>query len=191
MKNIASALVKAQATKDLALESRLLKKMADHISPVPAVNASSALPMPERFMSKLVFGASDCWIWRGHVDSIGYGRFPYKGENKAHRVAYSIFTGQIPDGMLVLHKCDNRQCVNPEHLFLGTQSDNMKDMVSKGRNAQPKLFGERNPMARLTQKQVDAIRSEVAAGSTQRSMCDKYAVSPMTVSRIVRRESWN
>lgn len=188
--SLAEALSKAQGEMEAATEMRLLKAVADQIVPIPAVNASSALPMPNRFLSKLAFGAGDCWVWRGHVDSLGYGRFAYGNENKAHRISYAVFVGEIPAGMKVLHKCDNRQCVNPDHLFLGTQTDNMRDMASKGRGVYPSLRGQRNPMARLTQDQVNEIRGAVAAGEAQRAMCAKYGVSPMTISRIVRRETW-
>lgn len=131
-----------------------------------------------------------CWLFRGHIDGIGYGRLPALGENKAHRVSWIVHRGRIPFGMNVLHKCDVRNCVNPDHLWLGTQAENVRDMYSKGRNRVVALHGERNPMARLTRTQVDEIRAMVAAGAKQRDACKKFNVSPMTVSRIVRGEAW-
>lgn len=74
-----------------------------------------------------------CWLWLGGTQKAGYGFFKYAGEVTAHRSAWRLYRGDIPYGLHVLHRCDVRQCVNPEHLFLGTQSDNMKDMAAKGR----------------------------------------------------------
>jgi hypothetical protein len=190
MKNIATALVKAQKDKDIQTESFLLKKLSDMTNPIRKTNASSATSMPGRFFSKLVFGASECWTWRGYVDAIGYGIFPYKGENKAHRVSYVLFNGDIPKGMNVLHKCDNRQCVNPDHLFIGTQADNVADMVSKGRNKSIPQCGSKNGMAKATNEIVNDIRRCVSNGQRQCDMAVKHNLSRMTVSRIVRRESW-
>lgn len=190
MKTVAAALVNAQRSHNLQSESALIKKIADTYQPLPKVNATTAMPMPQRFMSKLVFGANTCWIWRGCVDEIGYGRFPYKGENKAHRVAHKLFIGPIPSGQLVLHKCDNRQCVNPDHLFTGTQFENMRDMVRKGRGKQPLLNGSLNPMAKLTEQAVTAIRLMLANGAKQIEASKTFGVSPMTISRIARNEAW-
>jgi hypothetical protein len=190
MKALISDLIQAQKARLIEKESVLLKQLADILWPMKRVNASSALPMPQRFLTKIVFGASDCWVWRSSVDSIGYGTFPFNGEVKAHRVSYRMFKGEIPDGLFVLHKCDNRQCVNPDHLFLGTQKDNMIDMASKKRGKYPSLCGEKNPMAKLTKETVEEIRKMVESGSKQIDACKKFGVSPMTVSRIIRRESW-
>jgi hypothetical protein len=101
---------------------------------------------------------SGCWLWTGCVDNNGY---PLTGkvhapERKIHRLAWHCYRGLIPSGIHVLHKCDVPLCVNPDHLFLGTQVDNMKDRKRKGRNA---LFsGERHGMAKLTNAQADEIR---------------------------------
>lgn len=153
------------------------------------VNQHTALPMPDRFLAK-VDRRGSCWEWLGCRNRLGYGQFLFGGESKAHRVAFRLFVGPITGGLYVLHRCDNRACVNPEHLFLGTQADNVHDMVSKGRHVVHRSFGEANPMAKLTREQVAAIRSAVDAGVTQRSLCQPYGVSPMTISRIVRRQAW-
>jgi len=190
MKSIAAALVKAQKERNAWEESRLLKKVAQSIWPLKKVNQNSVLPMPQRFFEKVIFGVSDCWTWRASVDALGYGRFPYLGESKAHRVSYRLFKGEIPEGMCVMHTCDNRQCVNPEHLVLGTQADNVLDMCRKGRHVCKPQHGESNPMSKLTAQDVEEIRTAVESGSTQRAMCQKFGVSPMTVSRIIRKETW-
>lgn len=94
----------------------------------------------ERYMPVTETG---CWLWIGVLDRGGYGRIPIKKYKvrSAHRVAWELFNGLIPNGLFVLHKCDTRSCVNPEHLFLGTQTDNMVDCAKKGRNAnQRKMY---------------------------------------------------
>lgn len=86
-----------------------------------------------RFWSHVTRGkAGGCWIWSGLLTNTGYGRYG-KGGRRAHRIAYEIAFGSVPDGMCVLHKCDVPSCVRPDHLFLGTQADNMRDMARKGR----------------------------------------------------------
>ncbi len=132
----------------------------------------------------------DCWLFTGCKDGGGYGNLPALGQVKAHRVSWLVHRGPIPKGMKVLHKCDVRNCVNPTHLFIGTQADNVRDMMEKGRHRVVPQYGERNPMARLTRPQVDEIRAMVASGARQRDACKKFNVSPMTVSRIVRGEAW-
>jgi len=88
--------------------------------------------MMNRFEQK-IDKSGDCWIWTGNKSKNGYGRFAFDNRNAlAHRVSYALYVGRIPDGMFVCHSCDVKACVNPEHLWLGTNSDNQKDSVAKG-----------------------------------------------------------
>jgi hypothetical protein len=123
-----------------------------------------------------------CWSWRG-AKSWGYGRI---GFGKAHRFSWELHFGPIPKGLFVLHKCDNRQCTNPRHLFLGTQADNLRDMALKGRSAS----GERNARAKLTDRTVKLVRQARAKGETLAAIGSRFGVSATTVLRAVRRECW-
>lgn len=168
-------------------EAMLIKKS---IAPRKRTNQHSSGTVIDRFERMVAIGSSDCWYWTGSVNRLGYGVFVALNETKAHRVAYKLFHGSIPNGMFVLHKCDTRCCVNPSHLMLGTQTDNMRDMAKKGRCKSIPLPGEKNPQAKLTAFQVQEIRSRVQNGETQKSMCAIFNVSPMTISRVVRGETW-
>ena len=192
MSNIAAAFVKAQQMRHTPegrmREAALCKSLLQQRKGVNQHSASS--DGVTRMLSHVAFGASECWYWIGCIDALGYGRFAFNGESKAHRSAYRIFNGDIGPGMKVMHKCDTRCCVNPDHLFLGTQAENVADMVAKRRNKTVANCGEKNPMAKLTMAQVDEMRVLVASGAKQRDMCSLYGISPMTVSRVIRRELW-
>ena len=141
----------------------------------------------EKFL-QFVVRAEGCWGWTGPSHNAGYGQIYHDNMDfLAHRVAYELFIGQIPDGMHVLHHCDNPPCTNPTHLFLGTHADNMHDMVVKGRSQR----GERNGRARLTEDQVLEIRAAYTNGDVlQRELAHQYGIATSLVSRIVNRKIW-
>jgi hypothetical protein len=131
-----------------------------------------------------------CWLWIGRVDDDGYGVYDVNSRKqmKAHRYIYNITNGEIPDKMLVRHTCDVRNCVNLSHLLIGTQQDNMNDMVERGR--QSKLKGESNPRAKLTADDVREIRIIAVFGFTYKELCKMYNVSNTVIGYIINRKSW-
>lgn len=131
----------------------------------------------------------DCWEWQASKRKDGYGRVRYDGSTQlAHRVAWMITFGSIPEGAVVCHTCDNKGCVNPEHLFLGTQADNLQDMRDKGRGSK----GESHGMAKITQQIVDDIRQLYATGEmNQYELAEMFSLSQGYISDIVNRRKWN
>lgn len=120
-------------------------------------------PMPEHFWGKIERGGADeCWAWRANRNQSGYGLFDIRIDGRrtsvgAHRKAWELTNGPIPDGLLVMHRCDNPPCCNPAHLMLGTFKDNSADMVAKGRNA--KTISTHGRVRKLTDADVRVIRS--------------------------------
>lgn len=145
-------------------------------------------PISERFWLKVRKGDVDsCWVWTGGTNADGYGRIRAEGCHalqQAHRVSWELHNGQpVPDSLMVLHRCDNPPCVNPAHLFLGTNTDNMRDMAKKGRNKSANN-------TRLTEGQVRAIRQRHASGEQRRHLALEYGVTRWHISGIVCRRSW-
>lgn len=146
----------------------------------------------ERFWPKVdKRGPDECWEWKGWRNNRGYGCF-LNGEGKnttAHRVSYEINKGFVPDGVDVCHTCDNRACVNPSHLFLGTRSENMQDMYRKGRQNRPR--GERHQSAKLSENDVRMIRhfSDIGAMS-QRQMASIFNVGHATIAKAIHQRTW-
>ena len=133
--------------------------------------------------------ASGCWEWNGGHDSSGYGALgtATDGSKKAHRVSYEHFKGDIPNGMLVCHSCDNRNCVNPEHLWLGSIANNNADRDAKKRQSR----GSNSPQAKLTEQDVVRIRLLWSSGERNNTQLSKmFGVSSGRVSDIVNRKSW-
>jgi len=133
---------------------------------------------------------SGCWEWIGGKTSEGYGSIRINGKMiRTHRLAWELTYGTIPDGLFVCHHCDNRLCINPEHLFLGTHKDNMQDMVRKDRGNGGLLYGERNGNAKLTKAQVDEIRS-LKGKATQTEIAKKYSICQAQVHNILFNQNW-
>jgi hypothetical protein len=142
----------------------------------------------QRFLA-YVQQSNRCWEWTGYKNAKGYGVMNIRGKRVlAHRFAYERIA-EVPDGMCVLHHCDNPACVRFKHLFLGTKADNNADMTEKGRRApMPHLQGTRNHAARLTEDAVRTIRQSTESGPV---LATRYGVTRVTISAIRRRLIWN
>lgn len=147
----------------------------------------------ERFWSKVV-GGDGCWIYSGSKKADGYGQFSVgsradgtRGKVRAHRMAWCLTNGAIPDGMDVLHECDNPSCVRPDHLKLGTHIDNMKDARDRRRRQ-----GASNANSQLSDAQVAEIRRRYESGLfTQTKLASQFGITQSMVSKIVRGENWS
>lgn len=192
MKQLVSALVAGAG--DRHVEAAVLPKLLRALGRRHATNGSTKLTPFQRFMAKVAFSGSDCWYWTAFQDAAGYGRLAATGcgEHAAHRASWVFFRGAVPAGMKVLHRCDVRNCVNPDHLFLGTQAENVADMIAKGRQKFPApQRGDRNPSSRLTANQVATIREEYARCKTPMSeLASRYGVATMTICRAINRKTW-
>ena len=148
-------------------------------------------PLADRFWARIDKNGPEhptlghCWLWTGALSS-GYGSVSNgKRKSKAHRVSWEIHFGLIPEGMFVCHHCDNPTCVNPTHLFLGTQGDNMADMYAKCRHRIVRC------RVKLTRDQVIDIRRLHASGSlSQSELASRFGVSATHISRIIMRRQW-
>lgn len=145
-----------------------------------------------RFWSKvnMIEDEESCWLWTGSLRN-GYGQL-YVAEGKieyTHRISWQLHNGDISDSLMVLHKCDNRACVRPEHLFLGTQLENMEDMTSKGRHHDAR--GEGNGFAKATNATVLQMRALYATNEYSiRELAAKFGLSYTASRAIVRRQAW-
>jgi hypothetical protein len=148
-----------------------------------------------RFWAK-VAKSDGCWEWTGST-SRGYGKIGI-GHTKtisAHRASYEMHLGEIPAGLVVCHRCDNKRCVRPDHLFLGTQADNMADMRAKGRGSKPPrhtnfVRGEASGRAKLTDDDVRTIRAGHADGATRRELSLRFGVGKSTIEAICVGRTW-
>lgn len=136
--------------------------------------------------------STGCWLYRGEIVHNGYGRVWREGKNvRVHRLSYEFFCEDIPKGLMVLHKCDIRNCWNPEHLFVGTARDNILDAQAKGRVhvATPKQ--KRGPSyVKLTAEQVADIKAHLSAGIKGPKLAAMYGVHKRSIYRIKNAQSW-
>ena len=131
---------------------------------------------------------SGCWIWFGAVNGQGYGNIGRFGKSlKAHRVSWQVNRGPIPRGKHVLHRCDMTCCINPDHLFIGTASDNMLDMYSKGRHKKVRLTGTDHPGSKLTE--ADALYI-LSTPKHTRGLAQKFGVSNSRISSVRKGLTW-
>jgi hypothetical protein len=173
---------------------------------------------PERFWSKVaVSGPDECWLWQASTDEAGYGSVRWGGRTQpAHRVAYLLSRGTIPDGLFVLHSCDTPGCCNPNHLHPGTQKQNVAECLARGRfpsgdrngshlhpesrargerngcRRHPECVcrGEKNAQAKLTRALAVAIRQLYSQGTSAPSLASQYGVSCATIYHVVHFRTW-
>lgn len=152
----------------------------------PALRAGAVRDFCARFTFT---GSFDCWLWASVTcvnNPARYGKLLIDGQwVKAHRVSWMLRHGEIPDGLHVLHRCDVPRCVNPNHLFLGTGLDNIRDKIAKGRARGPQ--GEAHARARLTERDVRAI---YASSEPRKLLAARYGVSRQQVAKIKARRTW-
>lgn len=130
---------------------------------------------------------TECWEWQGHLHANGYGRLTNKRKTQyAHRFMYESFYGEIPEGMDVCHKCDNRKCVNPNHLFLGSRKDNMRDAMIKGRLQR----GEERYNSVLNEEIVRKARKLRDEGLLVKEIANRFGVEVHTMGNAIRRKTW-
>lgn len=129
-----------------------------------------------------------CWLWTGTMGQDGYGKAKFKGKTwRAHRLSYTLFCDAVPSDKLVMHKCDVPECVNPDHLSLGSPADNMADKVAKGRQAK----GERAGPRALSEETARLIRQwYVPRKVSQRTLAEHFGVAEITVYRLLNNQTW-
>jgi hypothetical protein len=150
-----------------------------------------AAPLADRFWKKVAKG-DGCWNWIGRRNALGYGFLKAlngRRQVRAHRISWELHFGPIPDGLAVLHRCDNPPCVRPDHLFLGTQTDNMRDMWTKGRGRSDWTThrGAGNGRAKLSEADVLAIRASTESGV---ALARQYGVTKCSISAVRLQRTW-
>lgn len=153
------------------------------------------IPIEKRFWNKVRRGksANDCWSWVGANNGVGYGKIGshiYGVNLYAHRLSWVIHFGPIPLDMFVLHHCDNPQCTNPKHLFLGDNFDNSDDKLAKGRHKFGHHVGETHPRAILTEDQVKDIRSKPKSFGLIANLARQYGVTEGAIHNVRNRKTW-
>lgn len=157
------------------------------------------IPAIDRVLKKIQpITETGCWIFMGALNESGYGIVGVGargyGVDRAHRITYSHFIGDIPQDMFVCHKCDVRSCCNPAHLFIGTNQDNVNDMVSKKRNSRPPsnthIKGIVHVHHKLNDEKVKKMRILRDKGKTLKYLSDMFGVCDSVVLKICKRTSW-
>lgn len=158
-----------------------------------ARRGKETMPFAERLAGWIKFPTNegDCAIWTGHTDKAGYGKISKLVDGKvisvrSHRAVYELYFGSLDSSVNVLHSCDNPPCCDIRHLFIGTQADNIKDKVSKGRQAK----GEKNNHAKLTEREVEKIKFLIRKGNTLTSIAYRFDVTITAISEIKAGRTW-
>lgn len=149
-------------------------------------------PLLDRLLAKVRTSESGCWEFTGGRAAKGYGviySHDHRRNIPAHRASWYVHRGDIPSGMFVCHKCDNPPCVNPDHLFVGTPADNVRDMVRKNRHP-PQCRGPNKFAAKLDEDQVREIRRRASAGDHPRKLAAEFGVHVVNIRHIIKGRTW-
>jgi hypothetical protein len=148
-------------------------------------------PPGDRLLSNVEYDTNGgCWLWAGCDVTSGYGRLFVNGKRVgAHRLSWEVHRGPIPDGLFVCHRCDVRQCCNPDHLFLGTAAENIRDTYAKGRGVNNR--GSRSGSAKLTEGLAKRVAAALADGEEQSAVARRFGVTQSAVSRIRLGRAWS
>jgi hypothetical protein len=144
----------------------------------------------DRFLEKVNKNATNgCWEWTSAFQLKGYGMFWFQNKHThAHRISWLLTNGEIPKGLSVCHRCDNRKCVNPDHLFLGTQKDNIQDCVKKGRAIRSN--GNNHYCHKLKEENIHEIVYMFHNGYSSKKIAKIFNVSPSTIRKVVNNKTW-
>lgn len=135
-------------------------------------------------------GLDSCWLWSGSLAPDGYGKVKLNNKfTSAHRLSWMIHHGEIPEGKIIMHKCDNRACVNPNHLHLGTTQENTIDCINKKRKNP--AMGEKLPQSKLNEVSVKAIRDASRRGVSQAKIAKTFGLCQQAIHKVVSRKTWN
>ena len=145
-------------------------------------------PLLEKYLHARMQWTPGCWIWTGSFNNGGYGRTKYKGNwDLAHRLFYQLYVGEIPEGLLIRHRCDNRKCVNPQHLIPGTYKDNVNDMVERNRQAKGESVNTNKLSEQEAKEIIDLLKSGVF---THKKIANMYNVHRSAIHHIAGGRSW-
>jgi hypothetical protein len=166
------------------------------LTPAEVFVATLSAGVLKRFFAKIQKG-DGCWVWTAAIRH-GYGAFGIWSVTskrrfvaQAHRFSWEVHNGPAPEGRFVCHHCDNRACVRPDHLFLGTHEDNMADMARKGRHPGAGMRGEEHPRARLSAEDVRFIRAAYGVSHGSAALAERFHIAQGYVRQIVTRKAWS
>lgn len=146
-----------------------------------------------KFLKRIIIDSNGCWLYQGAIKKtgLGYGWVGLNGKQMgAHRASWIVKNGPIEKDLCVCHKCDVPSCINPDHLFIGTQSENMKDAYKKKRKKPINQGGQTNPSSKLTLNQVREIRAMLSEKVKQKTIAEKFNISQVAVSNIKTERRW-